>query len=117
MVMADERVKLVVFLLLDVVLVPRPDGLNGVEPFAVQLDGKRHKARVSLNDPLDCAGLRELLRIVFEFQRDLGAARQIGGGREVVTAGAPRSSIASPVPAARTTGSAPSPFSPPMNAE
>jgi hypothetical protein len=50
MVVADVGVKLVVLLLLDLVLVPRPDGLHGVEPLAVQLNRERHKTRIPLDD-------------------------------------------------------------------
>ncbi len=94
-VVADERVKLVVFLLLDLVFVPRPDRLHGVQPLGVQFNRERHKARIALDDALDGAFLREILRVVLEFQRDFGAARQIGGRRESRSRPCLRSSIAS----------------------
>ena len=95
MVMADESIKLVVFLLLDLVFVPRPNCLHRVQAFGVQFNGEGHEAGIPLDDPLHSGRLREVLGVVFEFERDLRAARQIGGGCKLIAAHA----LACPLPA------------------
>ena len=94
-IVPDEFVKLVVFLVLDLVFAARPDRLERVEPVAVQCNRKRHETRIPLDDPLDRVAFRELLRVVLEFQRDLRAARQVRRRRDLVAARA----VAHPLPA------------------
>ncbi len=73
---ADKLVKFVVLLFFDLVLAAGPQGLDGVDRLARDLDREGDEAGILLDDLLDPLLAGKLLGIAFEFDDDLGAAVQ-----------------------------------------
>jgi len=81
-IVANEGVKLVVFPSLISFLL-RAQIASRIEALGVQLDRKGDETGIALDDMFDGAFLsRKSLASSFNSKSDLGAARQIGGGRD-----------------------------------
>ena len=73
MVVADELIKLVVFLVLNLIPTPGPQCLNCIEPLPIQLNRKGHERRVALDDGLNLRGFSEMTGFLLKVQGDLGS--------------------------------------------
>ena len=101
LIVPDVFVKLVVFRVLDLRLVARPQRLDGVDFLPVHLDRQRHEVRVALDDPLDLPSLRKL--IVLQMHDDLRPARKVIRRLDLIA----RLPIALPLPPLLTRTAAP----------
>ena len=83
-----ELVELGVLLVLDCRLRAQPERLDLVDLLAVEVDRERDERGVVLEDAFHLGGLGELLLVVLEGDDDLATALLVGGGLDLVVAGA-----------------------------
>ena len=77
---SGEFVEVVVLLVGDVFAGFEPEGLDGVDAFAVQVDREANEVGVAFEDFLDALGLGEFGSVFFEVQGDGTATFLVGGG-------------------------------------
>ena len=75
-----EFVEVVVLFVSDVFAGFEPEGLDGVDTFAVQVDREANEVGVAFEDFLDALGLGEFGSVFFEVQGDGAATFLVGGG-------------------------------------
>ena len=79
-----EFVEFRVFLVLDLGLTPQPEGIDGVDDVAVQLDRELDEARVPLDDFLNVRVTGELLVLVLQENDDFRSSSLTFGFLDLV---------------------------------
>jgi len=83
---ADKFIEFGVFLVLDLAFRARPDGFNGIDFFALDLDRKGDEGRILLDNPRNGEFQGVFFRIFLQLHNDLGAAMQAVAGADRVGA-------------------------------
>ena len=81
-------VELGIFLVFDFVFRAKPEGLDGVDALAVEIDGERDEGAVTFDDFLDLPVGGVVGAVVFQFDDDFGTAALAVGFFDFVATGA-----------------------------